>query len=140
MPIISVRNSVEYVYHMNDVLCLQYLVFKFFASPKKEEEESTEQKVAVHSVQAYGHKYTQDELLNLEFLNKLYDVAQLPTEEEGGDNVEGGVVLVRVLGFLATMLRDLHLLYKRRKAASLDPTLISVSYTMAENFRWEKIL
>ena len=117
-----------------NVLCPQYLVFKFFASPKKEEEESTEQKVAVHSVQAYGHKYTQDELLNLEFLNKLYDVAQLPTEEEGGDNVEGGVVLVRVLGFLATMLRDLHLLYKRRKAASLDPTLISVSYTMAENF------
>ena len=121
------------------MLCPQYLVFKFFASPKKEEEESTEQKVAVHSVQAYGHKYTQDELLNLEFLNKLYDVAQLPTEEGGGDNVEGGVVLVRVLGFLATMLRDLHLLYKRRKAASLDPTLISVSYTMAENFSQEKI-
>ncbi len=104
-------------------------MFKFFASIKKEGEESTEQKVAVHSIQAFGHKYSPDELLNLEFLNKLYDVAQLPsvTAEGGGDNVEGGVVLVRVLGFLATMLRDLQLLHKRRKAASLDPTLISVS-------------
>ena len=106
-------------------------MLKFFASPKKDEgEESAEQKVAVHSVQAFGHKYSQDELSNLEFLDKLYDVAQLPAEEEGGDNVEGGVVLLRVLGFLATMLRDLHLLYKRRKAASLDPTLISVSSTI----------
>lgn len=117
---------------LHSPLCSQFLVFKFFASAKKEGEESTEQKVAVHSVQAFGHKYSQDELLNLEFLNKLYDVAKLPsatTEEGGGDNVEGGVVLVRVLGFLATMLRDLQLLHKRRKAASLDPTLISVSDT-----------
>ena len=108
--------------------CSQYLVFKLFASVK-EGVESTELKVAVHSIQVYGHKYSLDELLNFEFLNKLFNVAQLPspTAEGGGENVEGGVVLVRVLGFLATMLKDLHYLYKRRKAASLDPTLITVS-------------
>ena len=90
--------------------------------------EEPEQKVAVHSIQVFGHKYARDELLNLEFLNKLYKVAELPSPTEGGgDNVEGGVVLVRVLGFLATMLRDLSLLHKRRKAASLDPSLITVS-------------
>lgn len=109
----------------------QYLVFKLFSSVKEKEEEEgeeSEQRVAVHSIQVYGHKYSSDELANLEFLDKVYKLVQLPVPgEEGGDNVEGGVVLVRVLGFLAAMLRDLHLLHKRRKAASLDPTLITVS-------------
>lgn len=94
------------------------------------EEEDPEQRIAVHSVQVFGHKYSSDELLNLEFLDQLYKVAELPSPEGGGDNVEGGVVLFRVLGFLATMLRDLHFLYKRRKAASLDPSLITVSTTL----------
>ena len=98
---------------------------KFF--PIVKEEEDPEQRIAVHSIQVFGHKYSSDELLNLEFLDELYKVAELPSPEEGGDNVEGGVVLFRVLGFLATMLRDLHFLYKRRKAASLDPSLITVS-------------
>lgn len=91
------------------------------------EEEDPEQRIAVHSVQVFGHKYGVDELLNLEYLDQLYKVAELPSPEEGGDNVEGGVVLFRVLGFLATVLRDLHFLHKRRKAASLDPSLITVS-------------
>ena len=91
------------------------------------EGEEAEQKVAVHAVQVFGHKYSSDELSNLEFLEKLYNVAPLPSPtEEDRDNVEGGVVLLRVLGFLATMLRDLHLLQKRRKSASLDSSLITV--------------
>lgn len=107
-------------------------MFKFFTSLRRdgeedEQQDSSERKVSVHSVQAFGHKYSPDELSNLEFIDKLYDVAQLPSVEGGGDDVEGGVVLVRVLGFLADMLRDLHLLQKRKKAAFLDPTLITVS-------------
>ena len=94
---------------------------------EENQEQEQEQRIAVHSVQVFGHKYSSDELLNLEFLDQLYKVAGLPSPEGGGDNVEGGVVLFRVLGFLATMLRDLHFLYKRRKAASLDPSLITVS-------------
>ena len=111
-------------------LSSQYLVFKLFAIEKKEEGEESgagsETRVAVHSIQVFGHKYSQVELANLEFLSKLEKASELPDSEEGRVNVEGGVVLVKVLSFLASMLRDLGLLHKKRKAASLDPTLINV--------------
>lgn len=108
-------------------------MFKLFSKVKAAEEEGegegeeSETRVAVHSVQVFGHKYNQVELSNIEFLNSLEKIAELPNSEGGGDNVEGGVVLVKVLSFLATMLRDLGILHKRRKAASLDPTLVNVS-------------
>ena len=111
-------------------LSSQYLVFKLFAIEKKEEGEESgagsETRVAVHSIQVFGHKYSPVELANLEFLSKLEKASELPDSEGGGDNVEGGVVLVKVLSFLASMLRDLGLVHKKRKAASLDPTLINV--------------
>ena len=52
-------------------------------------------------------------------------MASLPNEKSGC--VQGGVVLIRVLSFLAAMLKDLNKLQQRRKAVSLDPSLISVS-------------
>ena len=58
-------------------------------------------------------------------LSKLNSIAPLPADSNcviGGD-----VVLIRVLAFMTDLLRDLECLQKRRKAASLDPSVINVS-------------
>ena len=52
-------------------------------------------------------------------------LAPLPPTSKSG-TVGGDIVLMRVLSVLASLLRDLATLQARRKAASLDPSLISV--------------
>ena len=52
-------------------------------------------------------------------------MAPLPADKKS--LVDGTLLLVRGLAFLAFLLRDLAMLQARRKAASLDPSLITVS-------------
>ena len=54
-------------------------------------------------------------------------LAPLPSSsDDEGALVSGHVILTRVLHFLCAMLRHLELVQSRRRAASLDPTMLTV--------------
>ena len=119
---------------------MQYVLLKFLG-PKVEGTE----RVGVHAVRLFGYKSTAEQLSSTTFLQQLVrkpqtdwlaqpliflpplqdTLAPLPPASKSG-TVRGDVVLMRVLSVLASLLRDLTTLQARRKAASLDPSLISV--------------
>ncbi|XP_064406559.1 zinc finger ZZ-type and EF-hand domain-containing protein 1-like isoform X2 [Halichondria panicea] len=108
----------------------KYVLLKFLASDKEDVE-----RVGVHCVRVCGHKILSDGPGIDSFLEKLDSIAPLTDEP----CVLGGVVLIRVLGFLATLLADLHFLQLRRKAAALDPTLVGEVHLAVDNLSLEKI-
>lgn len=82
-------------------------------------------RVGVNYIKVLGHKTSTEEIKSTASLNKLNSMAPLPANST---NVVGGsVVLMRVLAFVTALLRDLECVQNKRRAASLDPSLINVS-------------
>ena len=119
-----------------------------FLGPRKDEAD----KVGVQSVQVFGHKYSDTMQKSLKFLNQLVSFFRvtitqnthqtdslisfpLPQDSIAGiseDNERSGSIgcvtlIIRLIHFIGSLMRDMNLIQARRKAASLDITVLTVS-------------